>query len=334
MKKIIFVRILLLFLISSANYNLALAESYSSAQDLTLSSQSVSTAAAGRDIVLSNVTVEGKLSAGRNIDCKGCTVAGSVSAGRDVSLEQCETVYSIASGRDTNLSQTKVASHISSGHNVQMSDVIVEKGLSAGNEVEADNSTINGLLSLGGHYLKLNKTTTDDIHFNDHANFNSSGNTIQVNTHVRGNVTINQGHTSLVKIGTSGLSSVNGYTIKGTADQTIIITPDQTIYVNGKKVSGNGPKTYEQYMTEHPGAPTVHGPGWSSDQPDSPQKAEGNKPTDKTPVNILDLMNNSVINGQVIFESGYGKIRVYPGSEFKGKVVNGTIEKVEAQAAQ
>ena len=44
-------------------------------------------------------------------------------------------------------------------------------------------------------------------------------------------------------------------------------------------------------------------------------------------------MNNSVVNGQVAFDSGYGKIRVYKGSQFNGKVVNGVVEKMpEAMA--
>lgn len=351
MKKILLTRIFLLLFIAFASYalhNNAMAESITSAQDVNLSAQHLDNAAAGRDIELNNVTVTGKLSAGRNITCQGCSVSGQISAGRDVSLAQCSDVFGIASGRNADLSQVKILNHIASGNNIKLTESSVENGLSAGNEVLAQNSTINGELSLGGHYLRLDHATTGDIRFNDDnqltsQNDQNDGNVVRgsvngtVRTSVKSNVTISRHGSSYVSVGHSGLSSVNGYTIKSSTDtadqtgQTTVITPDQVIYVNGAKVSGNGPKTYAQYQSEHPGAPTVNGPGWrdADTQKASASTDKNAKNAAKTPVNVLDVMNNSVINGQVVFESGYGKVRVYKGSQFNGKVVNGVVEKVD-----
>ncbi len=341
MKKILLTRIFLLFLIALASYapqNRAMAESVTSAQDVNLSAQHLDNAAAGRDIALDNVVVAGKLSAGRNISCQGCTVSGQVSAGRDIQLAQCPEVLGVTSGRNAEISQARILTRIASGNDVSLNDVSVENGLSAGNEVQAKNSSINGPLSLGGHYLKLDHSTTGHIRFHNDDALTSFGDGNVVRGNVHSNISISRHGSSYVSVSHSSLSSVNGYTIKsdgGTSAQTAqttVITPDQVIYVNGLKVSGSGPKTYAQYQSEHPGAPTVHGPGWNGENTADHQAADAKRDS-KTPVNILDVMNNSVVNGQVVFDSGYGKIRVYKGSQFNGKVVNGIVEKMpEAMA--
>lgn len=340
MKRLMLTRLFLLLLIASAS-GFAMAEpvNYSSGLDVTLSSQTLSTAAAGRDISLNNVVVEGKLAAGRNISCQGCTISGSVSAGRDVLLERCPQVYSISSGRNAELRQIQVLNQVSSGNDITLQDVTVETGLQAGNQVHAGNSTIHGSLSLGGHYAKLDHSTAAEVRFIENGSvFNGTGNhiTSMVSTGnlVNGNVTISRGGSSYVHVGPGSLSSVNGYAIKGAANQTTIITPEQAIYVNGRKVSGDGPVQYEQYRAQHPGAPVVQGPGWAAGQTTDLADAKTGKSDSKVPVNVLELTNNSVIHGPVVFESGYGKVVVYPGSTFNGKVVNGTVEHLSAQTTE
>lgn len=339
MKKLMLTRVFLILLIASVGSAMAEPVQYSSGLDVTLSSQTLSAAAAGRDISLNDVVVEGKLAAGRNISCQGCTISGAVSAGRDVLLERCAQVYSISSGRNVELRQTQVLNQVSSGNDIDLRDVRVETGLQAGNQVQAGNSTINGPLALGGHYAKLDHSTAAEVRFVENGNsFHGVGNHINsVMTNgsvINSNVTISRGGSSYVHVGPGSLSSVNGYAIKGAANQTTVITPEQIIYVNGRKVSGDGPADYSRYMAQHPGAPAVQGPGWSSAQLSESSDTKVDKPGSKIPVNILELTNNSVIHGQVVFESGYGKVVVHPGSTFNGKVVNGTVERLSVEPTE
>lgn len=337
MRKLILVRLFLMLFIASASFAVAEPITYSSGLDVTLSSQTLSEAAAGRDISLSNVVVEGKLSAGRNVACQGCTLSGSVSAGRDVILEQCPQVHSIASGRNAELRQTQVLSLVSSGNDISLQDVQVESDIHAGNQIQAGNSTIKGVLALGGHYARLDHSTAREVRFVENGSgFQNSGN--HINTIIgnggsmHGSTIISRGGTSSVHVGPGSLSSVNGYTIKGAVNQTTLITPDQAIYVNGRKVSGEGPSHYGQYLTQHPGAPMVQGPGWSMELASGKADDKVHKQDSKIPVNILELTNNSAIQGQIVFESGYGKVIVHEGSTFNGKVVNGTVERLSAKS--
>lgn len=290
---------------------------YASATDLQISAQSIDSASVGRDLSLHAVQVEGKLAAGRNITCTECNITGNVSAGKDVLLEGCPEVRNIATGHDAEVTRSHIVYNIAAGHDVTLNEATVDQRVSAGNQVMAEQSAVKGLLSLGGHYARLDGSTATDILFSDQNNISSNA-----GIHIGGN------NFSSVRVGSSSLSSINGYTVKGAMNQTTVITPEQTIYVNGAKVSGDGPKTYGEYQGKHPEAPTVHGPGWTSDTPVSSTKSASKGKIDKTVVNTLELTNHSVVSGQVQFESGYGKILVHKGSEFQGKVVNGFVEKL------
>lgn len=296
---------------------MARSRSFSSATDLQISTQEIDSASVGRDLLLHAVQVEGRLAAGRNITCTECQVLGGVSAGQDVLLEGCPEVRHVSTGHNAEVTRSRIASHISAGHDVILNDAVVEQRISAGNQVMAEKSSIKGLLSLGGHYARLDNSQADDILFSQGSHISSSGIQITGNNYAN------------VNVGPSSLSSINGYTVKGAMNQTTVITPEQGIYVNGAKVSGEGPKTYGEYRSQHPEAPSVHGPGWLSDSPAVAKTATKGK-VDKTPktvVNVLELANGSTVTGQVQFESGYGKILVRKGSEFKGQVINGFIEK-------
>lgn len=308
--------------------------------DPGVSLRRMASAASGSDLLLNDVMIDGRLAAGRDVACRNCVIEGSVAAGHDVQLERCERVSSVSSGHDAGLIASRVLSHVSSGHNVILEDATVENGLQAGNHVEAQRSTIKGVLALGGHTLRLDASTADEIRFAGTGggnyrisnSFNSGiiiGNSIIGNNSVivGGNRIFGRSGSSHVSVGRNSLSSVNGYTIKGAPDRTTVITPDQGIYVNGRRVSGSGPKTYAEYAAANPGAPGVQGPGWADNGGDdvsnsgkSSSGASGN-----AVVNTLELVNNSVVSGPVVFESGYGEIRVESGSRFTGKVTNGRV---------
>jgi hypothetical protein len=290
---------------------------YASATDLQISSQEIDSASVGRDLLLHAVQVEGKLAAGRNITCTECTTAGNISAGHNVLLESCPEVRGISTGHDAEVTRSHILNHIAAGHDVTLHGTTVEQRVSAGNQVMAESSVIKGLLSLGGHYARLDDSTATDIVFSESAGVSSTS-----------GIQIGGQHASSVRVGSSSLSSINGYTIKGAMNQTTVITPEQSIYVNGLKVSGDGPKSYSEYQSKHPEAPTVNGPGWSNESLKNTSTSFENKgKVDKTVINTLEPSNGSVVSGQVNFESGYGKVVVHKGSTFQGKVVNGFVEK-------
>lgn len=292
---------------------------YASATDLQISAESIDSASVGRDILLHAVEVDGKLAAGRNVTCTECNILGNVSAGHNVLLEGCPQVHSVSTGHNAEITRTHIGRNIAAGHDITLNGVTVAQRVSAGHQVMTENSTLSGLLSLGGHYARLDSSNATDILFSDSGNSSSHS-----GIHIGGN------SFSSVNVGSSSLSSINGYTVKGAMNQTTVITPEQAIYVNAAKVSGDGPATYGEYRTKHPEAPAVHGPGWATDTPNVAVKGDKKARKDDTPktvVNVLELANGSVVTGQVQFESGYGKVLVRKGSEFKGKVVNGFVEK-------
>lgn len=309
---------LALFLLSAAPVS-ARNSHYSSATDLQISSQAISTASVGRDLILNTVEAEGKLSAGRNITCNNCTIGGAISAGKSISLNACNGVQNIAAGQDVDATHSQINQNVAAGHNVILHDTKVAQRISAGNEVAAEHSEIQGLITLGGHLITLDDSKATDILFSERSNNVGSG------------IVIGGNNVSTVKVGPSGLSAINGFTIKGAMNQTTVITPEQSIYVNGLKVSGEGPKSYQAYQEANPEAPTVYGPGWNQSGIIASQKAtDGNikkKPDNKPVINIVELRNGSILSGQVQFDSGYGKIIVYSGSQFLGTVVNGFVEK-------
>jgi hypothetical protein len=98
-------------------------------------------------------------------------------------------------------------------------------------------------------------------------------------------------------------------------------------------VSGEGPKTYAEYREAHTGAPSIQGPGWVDAPKVSDEKkghANPHAAQSHTVVNTIELANQSRIDGDVVFESGYGKVILHPGSEVTGKIINGRIERVSA----
>jgi hypothetical protein len=321
MRNIVLYRLILLGILWQAS--LAQADTLlTSPQDVSLELQPVTSLVSGRDAMLRDVTTSGKLIAGRDLECQGCKVSGPIIVGRNLELRQCEALNAITSGRNAELSNTRVESNVTIGHDLMLNNAVINGETQVGNQVIAKDSSIQGPLFLQGNYLKLDHSAADTITFkkpeaslpNHHQNMTGS-------TLLHSN-----GHT-MVRVGSNNLSSVNGYTIKGASDATTVITPDSTIYVNARKVSGTGPKTYSAYQAAHPEAPHVQGPGWSGNQ-ETNSEIHSSHSAAQMPVNTLELINRSKISAAVVFESGYGKILVHPGCEFTGKVTNGRVERL------
>jgi uncharacterized Zn-binding protein involved in type VI secretion len=271
---------------------------------------------AGADRVMSDVKSQGAMSAGRDVRCSACEIEGNVAAGHDVYLQHNPHVGSIAAGHDVTLLDSHVWGSISAGHGAVLLQSSVQGNISTGNEADLQASQVQGSLSQGGHHLTLDgSSVAGDIYFR--------GAPLPGGTSAQESSVISQNGSSSVRVGGHSLSRVNGYTVQGAEQQTTLITPQQTIYVNGRKVSGDGPKTYAEYRDAFPMAPVVAGPGWTDGAPASPAYSASSRSV----VSVLELSNNSAVNGQVVFESGYGKVILHPGSRFAGPVVNGRVEK-------
>jgi hypothetical protein len=227
--------------------------------------------------------------------------------------------------------KTTVTQSVSTGRDLTLQDATIQGNAYIGGQVTLNKAVIGNTLSLASHRLVLTGSNVNNIkmYLPQRHSFSNAGPLIASNTVMTGQGIVIGGNVigasngSFVNVGPQSVSSVNGFTIKGSPDQTTIITPENTIYVNGTNVSGNGPKHYEDYKATHPNAPSVSGPGWTSSN-QTPMLQE----TQDTVQQIVELTENSLIQGKLYFESGRGKVVVHPGSRFTGSVEGGTIERL------
>lgn len=285
--------------------------------------QAQSYAQAGDSLSLQDIEMMGGLAAGRNVQCNRCKVEGGISAGQHVQLNHCPDIGRVAAGADVQLNDTRVTHHISAGNSVSLNDSEIQGNISAGGPVMANRSTILGTVTLGGPALKLSDSHAQDIRFSGgfggyHGHFSTrfSGSNIQVS-----------GGGAVISMGSSGLSSMNGYLVKSGMGQTTVITPSQTVYINGKKASGTGPNQYETYRHSTPGAPLVNGPGWPDGMTNSAADSKYDAESEFIEKPLLEVRNHSTIEGDVIFEDVPGVVILQEGSVIKGKVQNGKIKR-------
>ncbi len=255
-------------------------------------------AAAGRDLNLNGASIKDHLAAGRNVQCTDCYLQGKIAAGRDVVLTRSDITGSVAAGRSVMLEQVTATHNITAGRSLTLRD-----------------SHVSGKITLGGPSATLDHSTVGAVRFTGLGGFQSIGtNNIQINA--------NGSRASVVSMGSNGMSSINGYLIKSSLSQTTLITPEQTVYVNGRKTSGAGPDDYEAYRLKTPGAPFLHAPGWTL------QQASSSASERDSIEYVLEMMNGSTVEGPVVFEGAKGKVLLHGASLLRGEVINGTVEKL------
>jgi hypothetical protein len=178
------------------------------------------------------------------------------------------------------------------------------------------NSHVSGQITLGGPNATLDHSTVGSLRFTGLGGLQNivGTNNIQINT--------NGSRSSIVSMGSHGTTSMNGYLIKSSPSQTTLITPEQTVYVNGRKTSGAGPDDYDAYRNQYPQAPFVHAPGWVLGQ------ASSSASETDTEGYVLEMMNGSTVEGSVVFEGAKGKVLLHSGSVLRGDIVNGVVEKL------
>lgn len=125
-------------------------------------------------------------------------------------------------------------------------------------------------------------------------------------------------------------STINGFNVSsyGSVSLTTVTTPEGITYLNGRKSSGEGPMTYAGYRRQHPeDAITIQAPGWVEQPADLPVEGGDLPPT----LEVLDLTQfaNTTI-GEIIFQSGQGKVLVPAGFDLKPEQVQGGIIEVKS----
>lgn len=313
--------------------------------DFESSAETLPAAIAGRDITLTGTIVNGVVSAGREVTGNRCTVAGAVTAGRDAQLNGCTSVQALSAGRDATVHDTLIQEDLKAGRKILLSKATIMGNVTAGAGAEIQGSTINGTLSVPSLTLTLNGSTVNRIHVLEPdtgtalvgAEGTASSSVIVGNNNVvvRGSSLIAQnGHTT-ISVGPHGRSYVNGYTVTGSPTETTVRTPEGILYRNGDKTQdpGNknqGPSTYQAYRDQTPGAPSITGPGWV--EAGSDPKAASRREVDPKEAGasalhqVVQLSNNTVVTGDIVFESGHGQVIVDAGSQLQGKVIGGTVE--------
>lgn len=294
-----------------------------------LSAQVLTTLSAQHNVSMDDVTIATGLQAGNEVSARRSNIKGPlVLGGHTLRLDRskAETIRFASSSNANSITNGQDGSVLINSQNVAAS--------LSGNTFNAtpDQETIPPSLHQG---ILINGSA-------NHAHIVNSGVVVGSNliASTGSNIsaaTVGLGRGAHISVGSSGVSSVNGYTVQGSAQQTTVITPDQCIYVNGRLVSGQGPATYGDYTGSHPGALQVQGPGWSqamnsvttitatASTTQNAAAQTGDSSTNASVVNVLELVNNSTVNGNVVFESGFGEIRVEKGSQFNGKVENGHV---------
>lgn len=281
-----------------------------------------------RDIHLNGSTLTGSVMAGREVQASGCRIGGMIQAGRDVTLKSCPQVGGIMAGRGVTLWDTVVNRPVKAGRELYLKNSHLRADASVGGAVRLDGSTIDGVLQTGHSPLELDGSTVGSIRIQAGGGGNVwfSGGGVNVgNVLGHGNTVISGGSGIVSRNGVttmhvdgSGMSSINGFTVKAANGQTTVITPENAIYVNGQKVSGEGPKTYVDYQATRPGAPLVQGKGWPEEVPPGDVSS--------LPGPTIILKNGSRVLGDITFEGLSGKVLLYDQSRITGRVIGGKVE--------
>lgn len=304
----------------------------SSTEDLVLGRQSAGAITTARDVILNGSRVYGPVLAGREAKGNNCLIQGKLLAGASVHLHHCENKGPITAGRNLILYQSTIEDSSTAGHALMLVHSTIKGDVTAGGKVFLDGSHVEGTLYTTAPNVTLKGSTVQNIQVKASDDFHHTGSIIIQGkvANSTANVHINTGFrpTRVVRVGAGSTSVINGYSIKATPTETTLMTPDNTLYVNGVKTHGNGPEQYAGYRAKNPEAPDVEGPGWQS-------TAHANTAAGTTenqhPAQVIQLTENSRVFGTIEFESGNGKVIVHPGSQFSGTVKGGSIDQISSR---
>lgn len=266
---------------------------------------------AGRDVVLTATEVEQNVSAGRDVHGSSCSVGNNLTAGRDTQLSACSVKGSLETGRALRINHSSIAGHAIIGGNASLVHSNLFGPVTVGGEVVVDHSTLSQALSVSDSHLMVFDSHLTDIYVKRQSQ--------NLTTHLNGvSIQSTHGSHSVIQVGPGSQSLVNGYTVRSTEQATVVITPSLSIYENGQLRSGDGAKTYAQYMSQNPQAPAITGPGWSIQNAQSPTEGTVEPET-------IEILGDTVVSGNIVFESGLGKVLLHPPAKITGTVTGGKV---------
>jgi hypothetical protein len=224
-----------------------------------------------------------------------------------------------------------------------MQDSTITGDATVGGSVQLANAEVSGTLHVASSQLDLRQArlgaldlqwpaTTSLVNNSFHgSSLSIQGGSIQSGSGmiVRGSrVSVtgrdNQTH---ISVGPDSVTTLNGMTVRGSGDQTTVITREGWVYVNGKKVSGSGPETYAGYRVAIPSAPVIEGPGWTEGSPTADASGIPATKPQEAVLQTVTLGEGTVVRGNITFGSGQGQVKVLPGAQFTGQVVGGKLVK-------
>lgn len=267
---------------------------------------------AGRDVMLSTAQVTQSVNAGRDVLGTSSTVAGSLNAGRDVTLSASSVQGSLSAGRSLKINHVGIYGPVTVGENATLTHSNLFAPVTFAGHGVLDHARLSDSLTVGDTHLMVFDSQLKSIRVTQ----TQSALSIQTN----GVVVSSGSGRSTLQVGPGSQSLVNGYTVRATDTATVVITPDLLIYENGQLKGGRGPKTYADYLSQNPQAPWVKGPGWSAQLSES-----GASPRDSESAPVVEVMGESVIDGDVVFEGPQGEVILHAPAKLLGQVVGGRL---------
>jgi hypothetical protein len=250
---------------------------------------------AGQTLGIENSQLNGTLQAGQAVELKYAQLTGQIQAGQQLSMTESTLHGDAIAGADVRLTHSRITGQLITGDR----SLIVDDSEVAVIEVQGSPGPSVG--AVAQQAVVVNGCIKNSV-------ISSRGGAV---------FSSSQGGSS-VSLGPGSMASTHGYTIRSGDNSTTVMLPhDAGIYVNGKRVQGQIPETYQDYCKLHPEAPTIQAPGWGNDLQLSSSSPEA----------LIELLPGSKV-GSIRFTHCRGKVMIHPGSQLTGSVVGGTIKRL------
>ncbi len=317
---------------------------------------------AGDTVILNGTKVLGPVMTGDTIICNDCKTNDLI-AGQNVLMNGGKATKVMA-GQTATISNAKVVGDVQAGQEVSITDAKVvgtvhNRGLLTLNKATvtgrvstlADNLTVTNS-NLGSIELRVSDSQhRNHSHFssNNNTNFsttNSFNNTSVHSTQIRGKQLVISGGSVVgggpngrpqVNVQGGGRSIFNDFTITTVPLGTQVITPEGYVYRNGMRVGDTGPENYYVYAEENPRTPVVNGPNWPNENAlmhletsettsEVTEEAKTEEPVEpEKPVLQTLVLDGTIIQNGVFFESGAGEVVLKNGAQVYGAITGGKI---------
>ncbi len=279
----------------------------------------------GKTVELKGTTVEGPVMTGKSIQGSEC-MTGDMIASENVRITHCKTGRVMA-GRNAVIYNSDINGGITASGRLELEGAKITGNVSGRDEISVRNSIIDGTLTASSDKLVVHGSQIGSIRLGSRDTGINSRVVIS-----GGSITKGPSGNTLIKIQGGGKSVFGDFEVEGVEAGTRVVTPEGFVYLNGSLVSGenpDAPANYSGYKQENSQAPDIEGPNWEDAPASGEMAAEPVQPAyepQREPAQVVELYNDSVVTGDIIFGSGNGLVRLRTGSTLEGKVVGGTLE--------